>query len=89
MSAGILVSLAIQWAAQHQRDKTCLDLGILPSNVKLGPNGHVVSRGSKKNHGTIMLEVDGAIVTGSTVESKILGGTTRGRTLRKGDSDSE
>ena len=36
-----------------------------------------------------MLEVDGAIVTGSTVESKNLGRTTRGQTLRKGDSDSE
>jgi len=44
MSTGILIGLATEMASLHHRDKTHLDLKILPSGVNLGPGEDPVSR---------------------------------------------
>jgi len=46
MSTGILIGLATEMASLHHRDKTHLDLKILPSGVNLGPGGDLVSKRS-------------------------------------------
>ena len=42
MSIGILISLATERAGMHHRDKTRLDLEILPSGANLGPGRDLV-----------------------------------------------
>ena len=47
MNASVLVGLATERAGLHHRDKTRLDLEILPSSADLRPNSDIGSRGSR------------------------------------------
>ena len=47
MSAGILISLAIEWAGLHHRNEAHLDLEIFSSGVNLGTSGDLVSKRSR------------------------------------------
>ena len=47
MSTSILIGLVIERIGLHHRDKTRLDLEILPSSADLRPNSDIGSRGSR------------------------------------------